>query len=170
MTTEIENVIKKYAWAMDELDKETWLSIFNEDLKSYNAYMFGDPVPVAQIPVDKEDPLYDEIGDLSPKKQLEYKCDGMIFKRMKVAQSTVSNVMINLTSDNTATGKDYFRHWEIVDPNHPASTARNLDDKHWYFQEGKHEWEFQKENGIWKVINFKCVIYRTEARNRQVLE
>lgn len=170
MTTEIENVIKKYAWAMDELEKETWLSVFSEDLKSYNAYMFGDPVPVAQIPADKEDPLYDEISDLSPKKQLEYKCDGMIFKRMKVAQSTVSNVMINLTSDNTATGKDYFRHWEIVDPNHPASTARNLDDKHWYFQEGKHEWEFQKENGIWKVINFKCVIYRTEARERQDLE
>lgn len=155
---------------MDKHDKIAWLTVFSEELRSYNAYMLGDPVPVAQIPVDKEDPLYDRIGTLSPKKQSGAKCDVMVFERVKVAQSTISNVMISLTGDNTATGKDYFRHWEIVDPNHPACQARNLDDKHWYFQEGKHEWEFSKEDGIWKVVNFKCVIYRGETRDRQDLE
>jgi len=170
MVQDIESLIKSYVWSMDELDKNKWLSIFSKNLRSYKAYMYDKSDPVAQIPVDSEDPLYNEIGNLSPKKQLAAKCDSMVFKRVKLAHSMLSNIMIDMIDDNTARGRDYFRHWEIVDPMHPASASRNLDDKHWYFQEGKHEWEFKREDGAWKVTNFKCVIFRSEARKRQDLE
>ncbi|HEY50136.1 MAG TPA: SnoaL-like domain-containing protein [Dehalococcoidia bacterium] len=169
MQPEIENLVKTYGWSMDELDKETWLGVFSDNLESYTAYMFGNPVPVSRIPVSADDPLYDTIGHLPPKQQLAAKCDGMIFKRIKVGQSTISNILISVSDTDAATGKDYFRHWEIVNPDHPECIARDLDDKYWYFQEGKHEWEFHKENGEWRVTKFKCVIYRREVRERQDL-
>jgi len=169
MSAEIENLIKTYAWSMDELDKDTWLNLFSEDLESYNAYMYGNPVPVARTPVSKQDPLYDMIGHLPAKQQLAAKCDSMVFKRIQVGQSSISNIMINSTGAGTATGKDYFRHWEIVNPAHPECIARGLDDKHWYFQEGKHDYTFRKENGEWKITKFQCVIYRREVRDRQDL-
>jgi len=166
MQGEIETLLKTYVWSMDELDKETWLSVFSDNLESYTAYMYNKPDPVSRIPVGENDPLYEKIGSLPVKQQLAEKCDGMIFKRIKVAQSTVSNIVINLSGDGAATGKDYFRHWEIVDSSHPECVSRSLDDRHWYFQEGKHEWEFRREDGAWKVTRFKCIIYRSEKRER----
>ena len=168
--TEIENLIKTYAWSMDDLDRNTWLNLFSDNLETYIAYLYGNRVPVTQIPVPQEDPMYGTIKHLSPKQQLAAKCDNMIFKRIQVGQSTISNVMINVDGPGVATGRDYFAHWEIVDPKHPECISRGLEDHHWYFVEGKHQYKFRKENGEWKITNFQCVIYRREVRNRQALK
>jgi 3-phenylpropionate/cinnamic acid dioxygenase small subunit len=165
--TEIENLIKTYAWSMDDLDKNTWLNLFSDNLETYMTYSYGNRTPVTQIPVPQEDPMYGTIKHLSPKQQLVAKCDDMIFKRVQVSQSTISNVMINVDGPGVATGRDYYAHWEIVYTTHPYSIFIGWDDQHWYFSEGKHQYKFRKENGEWKITNFQCVTYRREVRNRQ---
>ncbi len=166
---QVEEVILTYAWSMDEPDKATWLSVFSDDLESYTVKMYlhdlGITVPVLQIPVPLGDPLYPYIGSLSAKQQLAYLSDMMIFERIEVGQSSLSNIMINIQGD-AASGRDYFSHWEIVDPEHPANIAQGLDGDHWYFLEGKHWYDLEKEGADWKIVEFEGLLLRSEARER----
>jgi hypothetical protein len=160
-SSDVEQIVKlinTYAQSMDELDKETWLSVFSDDLVSYAVYPYGSSAPLIHFP----DP--DESG--TTKEQLADMCDMMIFERVEVGQSFLSNIIVDVQGDSAA-GMDYFRHWEIIDPTHIANIARGMDGDHWYFQEGKHEHEFTKEDGEWKITKFKGTLYRTEARERQ---
>lgn len=152
----VEGVVMTYAWSMDNLDKTTWLSVFSDNLESYIVYKGDTAIPLLMIPVPPGSPLYQVIGQWSPKEQLAYLCDMMIFQRIVVAQSFLSNIVIDVEGVK-ATGKDYFSHWEIA----------NTDTAHWSFQEGKHWYELAKEEATWKITKFEGRIYRTEARDRQ---
>lgn len=163
---QVEDVILTYAWSMDEPDQATWLSVFSDDLESYTVNMYGVPFPVLQIPVLPSDPLYPFIGSLSAKQQLAFLCDMMIFDRIVVGQSSLSNIMVNVKG-HSASGRDYFSHWEIVDPLHSANIAQGLDGDHWYFQEGKHWYDLEKEGADWKIVKFEGLLLRSEARMRQ---
>lgn len=165
-TADVEAVIMTYAWSMDNLDKATWLSVFSDNLESYIVYKGNTTTPLLMIPVPPGHALYSSIGNLSPKQQLAALCDMMIFQRIIVGQSFLSNIVIDV-KEVKATGRDYFAHWEIVDPTYPANIMQGLDGNHWYFQEGKHWYELAKEEAAWKITKFEGRIYRTEARDRQ---
>jgi hypothetical protein len=165
---QIEDVIKSYAWSMDDPNgKENWLSVFSDDLENYKVSMYvsGSFVPVLDVAnLQPTDPnfgflffLYPEFSEWTPKQRLEVMCDYMIFLRVAIGQSFLSNMVIDI-SGSTAEGKDYFSHWERVNP------GFGLDPTLWYFQEGKHFYNLAKEGDQWKVTNFEGFILRTEAR------
>ena len=163
-SSDVEQIVKQinsYAQAMDALDKEAWLSVFSDDLESYAVYPYGSSTPLIIFP--------DPSKSGTAKEQLAVMCDMMVFERVEVAQSFISNIIVDVDGDS-ATGMDYFRHWEIVDPTHTANILRSMDDDHWYFQEGIHEYELAREDGEWKITMFKGTLYRTEARERQDIQ
>ena len=149
----VEGVVMTYAWSMDNLDKTTWLSVFSDNLESYIVYKGDTAEPLLMIPVPSVPPGHPLYG-LTPKEQLAYLCDMMIFQRIVVAQSFLSNIVIDVEGVK-ATGKDYFSHWEIA----------KTDIAHWSFQEGKHWYKLAKEEATWKITKFEGRIYRTEARD-----
>jgi hypothetical protein len=169
---DIEGVLMTYAWSMDSLDKETWLSVFSDDLEGYTVYHYdaesGDEVPVLEVPVPPDHALYADIGGLSAKEQLAHLSDMMIFERIIVAQSYLSNIVVEVDGD-TAVGRDYFTHWEIVDPSHVASIYQGMDGEHWYFQNGRHEHQLVEDDGGWKIVRFTGWLLKSEARERQDL-
>jgi hypothetical protein len=161
---QIEDVIKSYAWSMDDpYGKENWLSVFSDDLENYKVSMYvgGSFVPVLDVAnLQPTDPnfgflflMYPGFAEWTPKQRLAVMCDYMIFLRVKIGQSFLSNIVIDV-SGSTAEGKDYFSHWEKV------NSGPNL----WYFQEGKHFYNLAKEDGQWKINDFEGFILRTEAR------
>lgn len=156
---EIENTIKTYALAMDSLDKETWLGVFSDDLESYAVYQHGVDTPILMLSGTQ--------GEKTTKQVLTETCDMMIFERIEVAQSVLSNIVVEITDPTTATATDYFNHWEIVDPEHPANAMQGYDGDHWYFNSGKHEYELTKEDGKWVITKFRGEMFYSEIRERQ---
>ncbi|MBE0481111.1 MAG: nuclear transport factor 2 family protein [Dehalococcoidia bacterium] len=156
---DIEDVLKKYAAAMDDLDKFAWLDLFSDNLESYAVYRYGNDTPLIQVPVPGQPG--------TAKQQLAGLADMMIFTRVEVGMSFITNVLVDVIDESTARAWDYFSHWEIVNPEHPANQMQGFDGDHWYFQEGRHEVELVKEAGGWKISKFNGTIYRTEAREIQ---
>ena len=165
---QIEDLIKGYAWSMDDPSaKNNWLSVFSDDLENYKVSMYvgGSFVPVMDVAnLQPTDPnfgflflMYPGFAEWTPKQRLTVMCDYMIFLRVKIGQSFLSNMVIDV-SGATAEGKDYFSHWERVNP------GFGLNPNLWYFQEGKHFYNLAKEDGQWKINDFEGFILRTEAR------
>ena len=188
----IRELAINYAWAMDELDQEAWASVFSPNIESYTVRdIDGNPrfmIPVpdpgewqGDVPADEADPtygaymkwaqanmLYMMIGGLeTPYDQLMAMGGTMVFDRVVNAQSVISNVAVELTGAATATARDYFRHWEIVNPEHSANKNVGRDGDHWYFESGKHEYELAKEDGEWKITKFTGTTLWSEAREIQ---
>lgn len=158
---EIEDVIRTYARAMDDLDKETWLNVFSDGLVSYMVYPFGDDTPVLEIPMSG--------AEGTAKQQLMGMCDMMVFERVAQAMTVLTNIEVEITGDGTATCEDTFRHWEVVNPDHPANQMQGMDGDHRYFQEGRHQYEFAKEDGEWKMTKMQGTIYASDSRELETI-
>lgn len=156
---DIEDLIRTYACSMDELDKETWLSVFSDNLESYAVYESGGETPLIMFPVPGQEG--------TAKEQLAGMCSMMIFDRVLAGQSALSNLIVDVHDETSATARDYFAHWEIVNPTAMGSIAQGMDVMHWYFQEGTHDYMLAREEGGWKITRFTGHLYRTEARERQ---
>ena len=138
---------------------ETWLGVFSEDLESYAVYQHGVDTPILMLSGTQ--------GENTAKQVLIETCDMMIFERIEVAQSVLSNIVVEITGPTTATATDYFNHWEIIDPEYPANVMQGYDGDHWYFNSGKHEYELTKKDGKWMITKFRGEMFYSEVRERQ---
>ena len=104
---QIEDLIKGYAWSMDDPSaKNNWLSVFSDDLENYKVSMYvgGSLVPILDVanlqPTDANFgflfSMYPAFAEWTPKQRLEVMCNYMIFWRVAVGQSFLSNIVIDI--------------------------------------------------------------------------
>ena len=132
---EIEDLLKTMAWSMDSGDKETWLSVWSDDIH-YTV------------------PQYDI--EIKGKKAVEEFAEAAIFTREEKRFSSLTNMVIEVEG-NVATGKDYYMHYGYpIDP----ETGKASDER--ALSEGMHFYKFCKLNGSWKITHFEVFLNRRQ--------
>lgn len=128
---EIAKLLITYPWALDSKDVELITSLFASDAR-FDLSEYGVAPVVGKAALRT---LYTEL-----------------FSRGGSSFSSFSNVRINVEGD-TATGADYFMHYD-----YPAPGAS--DPKRPYV-EGQHFYTFVKEGGAWKISSMRVhIAYR----------
>lgn len=122
---EIEALTKKYAWAVDNKDRELFLSIFSDDVE-YVVKMLDLSISIVGI------------------EELDAATD-FIFATEKGCFTTLSNLLIEISGDR-AKGEDYFQHTAY----RVNAQTGEVEEKQTLFW-GRNYWEFRKEDGVWKV-------------------
>ena len=122
---EIERLTKTYAWAVDNKDRELFLSIFSDDVE-YVVKMLDLSISIVGI------------------EELDAATD-FIFATEKGCFTTLSNLLIEINGD-TAKGQDYFQHTAY---RVNAQTGEVEDEPTLFW--GRNYWEFRKQDGVWKV-------------------
>jgi len=158
--TEIEQLLKDYAWGVDHKDAELWMSIWSKDAV-YDLSNLG-------------------FGTVEGLAALENFMNCLVFPGEPMCFSFISNIDIKFVGKNKAVGTDYFIHegYVPVDKNNPAMKFSQFNPNSWYLveelldngtdplradefafvrdhKEGQHIYEFVKEKGKWKISYLK---------------
>jgi len=158
--TEIEQLLKDYAWGVDHKDTELWMNIWSKDA------------------------VYDltnlNFGSVEGLEQLENFMNCVVFPGEPMCFSFISNIDIKFVGKNKAVGTDYFIHegYVPVDKDNTAIKFSQFNPYSWNLlqalldngtdplraddfafvrdhKEGQHIYEFVKEKGKWKISYMK---------------
>ena len=142
-----DNAMTLMLWMLSDREKDCLLCPWDPTLEEYRASFTAMSIKERLV----------EMGDM------------LLFERIDFGQSHLTNFVIDLDygDANEAKAYDYFRHWEDIIPTHLANIGQLMNDQNWYFMEGEHEYILEKEDGQWKIVDFKCHIWRSYKEKKQ---